>query len=53
MTPLLRQGKEPQWSLGLTGKQVLVVREKYQNWWNDYGKNGNISVLPLIGTGYW
>ena len=53
LTPLLRQGKEPQLSVGLTGKDVLAVREKYLNWWNDYGKNGNISVSPLSGTGYW
>ncbi len=53
MIPLLRQGKEPQWSVGLSGKEVLAVREKYLNWWNDYGKNGNISVSPLSGTDYW
>ncbi len=52
MTPLLRQSKETQWLVGLTGKDILTVREKYFNWWNEYGKNGNISVSPLSGTVY-
>lgn len=52
LTPLLGQEKNSQ-QTGLTGKEILAVREKYQNWWNDYGKNGNLNVLPLSGTAYW
>ena len=53
LTPFLINGKESQLTVVLTGKEVLAIREKYLNWWNDYGINGNISVSPLYGTGYW
>jgi len=52
LIPSLRQESNSQYR-GLTGKEILVVREKYLNWWNEYGRNGNLSVLPLYGTGYW
>jgi len=52
LIPSLRQENNSQ-DIGLTGKEILVVREKYLNWWNDYGKNGDFSVLSLSGTGYW
>lgn len=52
LTPLLRQENNSQ-NVGLTGKEILAVREKYLKWWNDYGKNGTISVSPLSGTDYW
>ena len=52
LIPALRQENNIQ-HIGLTGKEILVVREKYLNWWNDCGRTGNISVTPLSGTGYW
>jgi len=52
LTPLLRKENDSQ-HIGFSGKEILAVREKYLNWWNVYGKNGDISVSPLSGTNYW
>ena len=51
LTPLLRQASDSQ-NRVLNGKEILIVRQKYLDWWNDYGKKGNVSVLPLSGTDY-
>lgn len=51
LAPLLRQASDSQ-NRVLNGKEILIVRQKYLDWWNDYGKKGNVSVLPLSGTGY-
>lgn len=51
LAPLLIRASDSQHRV-LSGKEILIVRQKYLEWWNDYGKKGNVSVLPLSGTGY-
>jgi hypothetical protein len=36
----------------LSGKEILSVRDIYQDWWNEYGNIENPDKMPLDGTGY-
>lgn len=36
----------------LNGKEIIEVRELYQDWWKEFGKLGNMNKLPLDDTVY-
>ena len=36
----------------LSGKEILEIRTIYLNWWNEYGKEGELGNPPLKGTDY-
>ena len=36
----------------LSGKEILEIRDIYLNWWNEFGKEGELGNSPLKGTNY-
>lgn len=36
----------------LSGKEILEIRDIYLNWWNEFGKEGELDNSPLKGTDY-
>jgi hypothetical protein len=51
LTPVLMKNGEYT-EEGLSGAEILKVRKYYQNWWDEYGKAGDLNKLVLEGTPY-
>ncbi len=52
LDPFLVNTNEEKTGKGITAKEVLLVRDYYENWWNLYNENVLEAPYPLGGTPY-
>ncbi len=52
LTPILRNQNSSE-DFRLSGKEILEVRDIYQNWWEEKEHSTNSNILPLDGTLYY